>query len=140
MRAFEPLRRLAARYQLQDIYVFGSRAQEIARRLGGEGVPASSTSDVDIAVQPLPAHDLDVRERVRLTAELEELFDAPRVDLVVLSEAGTLLALEVIRGELLFTVDPHAQAEHELYLLRRAADTAHLRRERVEEILYRGAR
>jgi uncharacterized protein len=141
----EPLARqlqhLAARYGLRDIYVFGSRAQEIAARVAGESPEAvAPESDVDVAVQPLPGRALDVHERVRLTIELEDLLASPRVDLVVLSEARSLLAVEVIRGELLYTADPLAQAEHELYILRRAADLAPFQRERVRQILSEGAR
>jgi hypothetical protein len=77
---------------------------------------------------------------VRLAIELEDLFGVPRVDLVVLLEASALLAVEVIRGELLHTSDPLAQAEHELYILRREADLAPFRRERVQQILKHGAR
>jgi hypothetical protein len=70
--------------------------------------------------------------------ELEELFDVPRVDLVVLSEVGTLLALNVIRGELLYCCDRHAQAEYELYIMRKAADLAPFVHARFEQILSGG--
>lgn len=36
--------------------------------------------------------------------------------------------------------DPRAQAEHELYVLRRAADLAPFRRERIRMVLTEGAR
>ncbi|HUE96702.1 MAG TPA: hypothetical protein VMN39_08585 [Longimicrobiaceae bacterium] len=48
--------------------------------------------------------------------------------------------MDVLRGELLFTADPRAQAEHELYLLRRVADLAPFQRERVRSVLRSGAR
>ena len=132
---------IARRYGIRDVYVFGSRAVEIASRVRGENFDnASSPSDVDIAVQPRAGRNLDVHDRVRLGIELEDLFEAPRVDLVVLSEARPWLAVEVLRGEVLFTDDDLAQAEHELYILRRAADLAHMRRERIEQILTEGGR
>lgn len=136
------LARAADRFGVRDVYVFGSRAPEIYARMQGD-VPADRRlpqSDVDIAVQPRSGHTLNARDRVRLTIELEDLLDAPRVDLVVLSEARPFLALDVIRGELLHTSDPLAQAEHELYILRRAADLAPFQRERVRAILTGGAR
>jgi hypothetical protein len=95
---------------------------------------------VDVAVQPARGHSLDAQDRVRLTLELEDLFGAPRVDLVVLSEARPFLAVDVIRGELLYTSNPDAQAEHELYVLRRAADLAPFEQERIRMILEEGAR
>lgn len=80
------LDRIAERYGLRDVYVFGSRVSEIAAAVGRGHAVAASGSDTDIAVQPLRRRPLDARDRVRLTLELEDLFDAPRVDLVVLSD------------------------------------------------------
>jgi hypothetical protein len=57
------------------------------------------------------------------------------VDLVVLPEADPFLALDVIRGELLTCADADAQAEDELYVLRRAGDLARFARERWRLIL-----
>ncbi len=132
---------IAERYGLRDFYVFGSRADEIfARVRTGASADPLASSDVDIAVQPHPNITLTAHDRVRLTLELEDLFSAPRVDLVVLSEASPFLALEVIRGELLYTADEDAQAETELYVLRRAADLAPLQRERVQLVLKEGGR
>lgn len=132
---------IAQRYRVHDVYVFGSRAQEISRRVAGEQpVESRPSSDVDIAVQPAQGRYLDARDRVRLAIEFEDLFDAARVDLVVLSEARPFLAVDVVRGELLYTADPRAQAEHELYILRRAADLEPFQRERIRLILTEGAR
>ena len=131
---------IAQRYGLRDLYVFGSRAREIAQRIKGLDAIGPASSDVDIAVQPMAGLELTAHERVRLTDELEVLLGATRVDLVILSEAPPLLAVEVIRGDLLHTVDPVAQAEHELYILRRAADLAPFLRARVQQILTAGAR
>lgn len=61
--------------------------------------------------------------------------DVVRVDLVVIPEADPFLAAEVIRGELLYCSDPDDQAENELYILRRAGDLAHYKRERIQSIL-----
>lgn len=71
------------------------------------------TSDVDIGVRPSLGHRLTDRDRVRLAIALEDLFDVSRIDLVVLPEADPFLALNVIRGELLYCTDPDAQAEYE---------------------------
>jgi hypothetical protein len=147
----DQLRQLAEQCGIRDIYVFESRATEIADRVAGRSAgsdtQASGTcpsearaSDVDLAVQPLPGRELGPSHRVRLTDELERLFGAHRVDLVVLSEARAFLATEVVKGELLYTSDAGAQAEHELYVLRRAADLAPFQRERVRLILTEGAR
>ena len=125
---------VAQRFGLSAVYAFGSRAQELAARARGARPPTAS-SDLDIGVQPLPGRRLSARDRVGLTAELEDLLGTARVDLVVLSEAEPFLALTVIQGELLYCLDPDAQAEDELYILRRAGDLAPYERERRRPIL-----
>ncbi len=122
---------LAERYQLAAAYGFGSRALEVADRLAGR-LPrvVAPGSDVDIAVRPAPGIRLTAKDRAALTIALEDLFAAPRVDLVILPEAEPFLALEVIRGELLWCADEDAEAEYELYVLRRAGDLAPFERER----------
>lgn len=123
---------IAQQFGLSSVYVFGSRAREVAER---DARPLEGTADVDIGVQAHPGRTLGTRDRVRLAAELEDLLGAPRVDLVVLAEAEPFLALEVIRGELLYCADPDAQAEDELFVLRRAGDLEPYERERRRAIL-----
>jgi len=114
---------LCSRYDLVAMYVFGSRADEIAARVrGAQAEPSHPSSDVDVGVQPARGRRLDAQERVRLMQALEELFEARRVDLVILPEANAFLAADVVQGELLATTDPDAESEAQLYYLRRAAD------------------
>jgi len=127
---------IGARYQLAAIYVFGSRASEIARRLTGDVAAAVHPgSDVDIGVRPIAGIRLSARDRVRLVADLEDLLGVGRVDLVILGEADPFLALDVIRGELLYCADKDLEAEEELHVLRRAGDLAPYARERWKQIL-----
>jgi len=132
----QELEAIGRRYEVEALYVFGSRAEEIVERLRSQ--PASSRypgSDVDIGIQPAASHRLSARDRVRLTIELEDLFNVNRVDLVVLPEADPFLALDIIRGELLYCANLDAQAEYELYVLRRAGDLAYYARARMQHIL-----
>lgn len=132
----EQLKAICTSYNLVAGYVFGSRATEIASRMRGEPVsPQFPESDVDIGVQPAPGRRLTAQERVRLSIELEDLLGVNRVDIVILREADPFLALEIIRGELLFCADADAQAEDELYVLRRAGDLAPYARERWQQLL-----
>jgi predicted nucleotidyltransferase len=131
----DELQTIAFRYGVGALYAFGSRATEVVARVRGQEVLAASDSDVDIGVQPAAGRHLTAQERVRLTMELEDLLNVKRVDVIMLSEADPFLALEVIRGELLYCVDADAQAEDELYILRRAADLAHYARDRWEQLL-----
>jgi predicted nucleotidyltransferase len=130
------LEAIAQRYKVDDLYVFGSRAKEIAGRLRGQAATVENTqSDLDVGVKPAAGHLASPKDRVQLMIELEDLFDVSRVDLVILPEADPFLAVNVIRGELLYCADRHAQAEYELYLLRRAGDLVPLERERMALIL-----
>jgi hypothetical protein len=101
----------------------------------GQPLTNTTTSDIDIGVLPLPGDSLDPRAKVRLMAELEDLFGAGRVDLVSLPEAPPFLAIEIMRGELLYDADPDRSAEYELFVLRRAADLEPYERERVRDVL-----
>jgi predicted nucleotidyltransferase len=119
-----------------SLYVFGSRAREVydwAEQGGARLSP--SRSDVDIGARARPDTFWSVKEKVILAQALEDLFDCPRVDLVVLNEADPFLAAEVIRGERLFAADAHEADEYELYVLRRAGDLMPLERERLDMIL-----
>jgi predicted nucleotidyltransferase len=132
----EELNAIATRYRLATLYVFGSRAREVAQQLAGDASAAVHTqSDVDVGVRPASGGRLAARDRVGLATELEDLLGVGRVDLVILNEADPFLALDVIRGELLYCVDKDAQAEEELHVLRAAGDLAPYARERWAQIL-----
>lgn len=137
------LKVLCKRYAVADLYVFGSRAAEIATRVkkgaasGGGDFAGDASGDVDIGVRPRPGIHLSVRKIADLTRDLEDLFGTERVDLVLLPAATPFLALDVVRGELLYCLDPDEQAEHELYILRRAGDLAPFQRQREELVLSR---
>lgn len=136
MSLADELSAVGARYGIAALYAFGSRAAEVAGRVRGQAVPSEFPgSDVDIGVQPASGRRLSGPERVRLALELEELLAARRVDLVVLPETDPFLALDVIRGELLYCADADQEAEDELYVLRRAGDLAPYARERWRLIL-----
>jgi len=128
------LEALATQYRLLAIYVFGSRGEEIAARAAGRPVVAAHPdSDVDVGVEPQRSRSLTATDRVRIAQQLETLLGARRVDLVILPEANAFLAADVVRGELLLATDLDAEAEAQLYYLRRAADLAPLLREQWRE-------
>lgn len=124
------------RYGIDALYVFGSRALEIARLVrSGQLSIGKTMSDVDIGILPKRGSVIDPRAKVRLMAELEDLLGVGRVDLVSLPEASPFLAVEIIRGELVHEADADRSAEYELFVLRRAADLAVFERERVHHVL-----
>lgn len=122
-------------HDLDALYVFGSRAEEVRLRLDDDRSAANaSKSDVDIGILPPERSVLPVDRKVAIAAALEDLLGVSRVDLVVLPEADSFLAANVIRGERLFVRDAHRLDEYELFVLRRAGDLAPLERERLARI------
>lgn len=125
---------LCREHALTALYAFGSRAGEIAALVTGRQGPVEHPeSDVDIGVLPLRGVHLSSKSRVRLAQQLESTLCVDLVDLVVLPEAETFLAADVVRGELLAATDLDAEAEAQLYYLRRAADLAPYLREQWRE-------
>jgi uncharacterized protein len=130
------LAKIGELYGIAAIYASGSRAEEIASMLRGEeSFSSHPQSDVNIGIQMIMGQRLSVKDEVQLTNELEDLFSASRVDLLVVSEAKPFLALDIIRGELLYCWDLDEQAKDELYILRRAGDLAYFERERIRQTL-----
>jgi predicted nucleotidyltransferase len=131
----EEIRSLANRAGVEIVYVFGSRAGEIASSVKEKaGGLAVNSSDIDFGVL-LPGGAWTVQEKVRFAQALEDLFGVERVDLVVLNEADPFLAAEVIRGERLFERDRRRVDEYELFVLRRVGDLAPFERERMQRAL-----
>lgn len=127
---------LSRRYGLDALYAFGSRATEVAACVRGEGeLDPAHAADLDFGVLPQVGRVVEVDDRVHLAMALQDLFDVPRVDLVVLPRAGPYLALAVVSGELLCCGDPIREAEYQLFVMRRAGDLAFFERERRHQIL-----
>lgn len=136
MNAYQSLAALCRQYQIDIIYVFGSRAKEVKAMLHeNRSALPESASDVDVGIKPSTNVKLSFRQKVELAQALEDLFGVPRVDLVVLPDADPFLAANIIRGERLYTNDEYMADEYDLYVLRRAGDLVFLERERLSLIL-----
>ncbi len=117
----EKIEQIAAKYGLQIIYAFGSRAKEALAAVEGRIERLSPTSsDLDIGVKP--ERLLTVEEKVEIAIFFEDLFHLPRVDVVILPEAPVSLAVEIVLGEILYSRDSTYEAEYQLYIMRMAAD------------------
>jgi len=133
-RIKEEIRGIASRYDLQIIYAFGSRAKEAFALAEGRIERFSSTpSDLDIGVKP--ERLLTVEEKVKIAILFEDLFDASRVDLIVIPEAPVSLAFEIVTGEILYMQDSTYEAEYQLYIIRQAADLLPYERMKQEMIM-----
>lgn len=136
MDQIKELDRISKRYRLSAFYAFGSRATEVAALIQQKsGRLAKGARDVDIAVLPDIHVVLSTRDKVEIMLELEELFGASRVDLLILPEADPFLAANAIRGERIYCRDEYGADEYELFILRRAGDLIPLERERINLIL-----
>jgi len=126
--------RIANRYHLQIIYAFGSRAKDALDLIEGriDCLPPTS-SDLDIGVKP--EKPLTIEEKVEIAICFEDLFNVPRVDVVVIPEAPVFLALEIVIGEILYKQNATYEAEYQLYIMRRAAELLPYERIRQEMIL-----
>jgi len=118
---------LAAKYQLDLILIFGSRAAE----------DVHSESDIDIAVygrQILPES-----EKIQLTYELCNVFLTDDIDLVDLRTASPLLEKEVLKNyKVLFQRDEMLLYQLELANMRKMKELEildRIRRERLEEFV-----
>jgi predicted nucleotidyltransferase len=134
MASLRRLRQICDRHGIDLVYAFGSRACEVRDFLNGLGkMNESATSDVDVGIKASATRvAMPVREKVEVAAEMEDLLGVKRVDLVILSEADPFLCANIVRGERVFSRDPYAADEYDLYILRRAGDLAPLERERLE--------
>jgi len=133
----QEMEKLCKDYNVMALYVFGSRAAEMLRVMEeGAYLLKPSTSDLDIGI--LTQSPLSIENKINLTLELENFFNAPLVDLFILQEADAFLAANIIRGERVYAADSYLADEYELFVLRRAGDLAELERERMAMILQEG--
>lgn len=128
------LAHICTAHGIQILYLFGSRGLEYYHFLHGKtSPPPPGESDLDVGV--LPASPLSVQQKVELALQLEDLFNLPRIDLVVLTEADPFLAANIIRGERAYAQSEYEADEYDLYILRRAGDLAFYERQRMDSIL-----
>lgn len=134
MNRKELLSELCQKFDIDTMYVFGSRAQTIYEWLYDDNMElVSHPSDVDVGVKS--PHLLTVHEKVKIALALEELFSVPRVDLVSVADADPFLAMNIIRGNRLYARDAYKADEYDLYVMRRAGDLAPFERERMAMVL-----
>lgn len=133
---YKAIELLCQQFQVDILYAFGSRANEVRDWLVGKLTQLSpGDADVDIGVKPVLGTDYSVHVKVSLALALEHLLGVMRVDLVSLVDADPFLAANIIRGERLFARDRISADEYDLYILRQAGDLAHWERERWSLIL-----
>lgn len=132
------LEQICKQFNINIIYVFGSRAHEILTWLrANDTLNPEIHSDIDVGITTTKR--LSIKQKVALTIALEDFFNVHRVDLVIIPQADPFLAANIIRGERLYAVDNYLADEYDLYILRRAGDLIPLERERQQLIMESGA-
>jgi predicted nucleotidyltransferase len=104
------------------LYLFGSRGRH----------EETAESDVDVGV--LWREQQALRDVLLLEDALIRQLGR-EVDVVDAGRASAFLALDVIRGELVYCADADRCDEFELYVMRRAGDLAPFERERRRRLL-----
>ena len=132
----ESLAYICRLFSINILYSYGSRSIEVKEFLAGKrDVLDDSESDLDIGAKLIPQVHITIKEKVRLTEELEVLFRHNRVDLAFFHEVDPFVAANIVRGERLYCRDTVKADEFDLYILRRAGDLISLEREREALIL-----
>lgn len=133
----EKLKQIAESFDLEIIYAFGSHSKDAAKWIDGNlsRMDVKRLSDLDIGVKAGPGLAFGAKEKAGMEIAFEKLFSLNRVDLVVIQEADPFLAVNIIRGERLFSRDDYEADEYDLYLLRRAGDLIPLEQERIALIM-----
>lgn len=130
----QKIEQICRKYQVEALYVFGSRSAELLHAIQDEKYQLSpSQSDLDVGV--LIHSPFSIENKVNLTLELETVFGLPGIDLFILQEVDAFLAANIIRGERVFAEDAYLADEYELFVLGRAGDLAELERQRMAMIL-----
>ena len=123
---------LFRRHDIAAAYLFGSRANDGLRSLGGDAVEGSG-SDLDVAVR-FRSGLRDVLALSDLQLGLEDLFEPLRIDLVPLERVDALFQARAIDGHRIFAADSTEADLYELYILNRAADLLPHQRAREREL------
>ena len=117
------LEKICRDQQVEILYVFGGRTQEVREWLDDQSVELSTSQlGFNISVKAPRNVWWSVDEKLKMTIALEGLLGNQRVDLVILNAADAFLAAEIIKGERLYTHNEYKADEYELYVLRRAGD------------------
>jgi predicted nucleotidyltransferase len=127
---------ICKKFNAVELYSFGSRSREIFEYVNGvTDTIQQSSSDIDIGVRFSRSQQISAEIIVKMTLDLEDYFRVSRVDLVLLEDAPPFLALDIIRGELLYAENLDDQARYELYVMARAGDLMYFEKKRRENNL-----
>jgi len=129
------IRKIAKKYGIALIYLFGSQSENGARYLQGNDINTEKLSDLDLAVsfKIIPSHPMKIYGA--LYKELSEVFEPFNIDLVFMHEVDILFQYEIIKGIRIFEKNASFADELEEMVMKRAEDLAFKKRIMNREIL-----
>jgi len=125
----ENIKKIFLRQNILFAYLFGSQVNGNIGQL----------SDIDIAVYF--ADEISASERfnrkLRIAAELSDIFNRDNIDIVVLNDAYPLLEHRIIRdGEMIFSIDEKKRIDYEVKAVMRYLDFKPYIEKYTKETLY----
>lgn len=129
------VKKIAEKYGITLIYLFGSQAEKAARYLEGAGIRKDESSDLDIAIAFESPPPFPVKIYGQLYKDFSEVFDPFPLDLIFMHEVDTLFQYEIIKGVRIFEKDEFSADEFEEMIMKKAEDLSFKRKTLVKEIL-----
>jgi len=129
------IRKIAEKYGIALIYLFGSQSENGAGYLQDNNINAEGLSDLDLAVffKSIPSDPMKIYGV--LYKELSEVFEPFHIDLIFMHEVDVLFQYEIIKGIRIFEKDASFADELEEMIMKRAEDLAFKKRIMNREIL-----
>jgi len=119
------LEEISAKHRISLVFLFGSGKDGGVAYLEGKAMLIKdplADLDVGIVFQKGYFPHKPYRVHAQLYAELSDLFDPFKLDLVFLQETHSVFQFEAISGVCVFATDDETKADYIKYVLRRGAD------------------
>ena len=130
----EILKKLAEKYEIILIYIFGSQAEKAKRYLEGEKIIKNNFSDLDIAIA-FEKPKIDIKIFGKIYMELSEIFEPFEIDLIFMHEVDPLFQYEIIKGEKIYEKNEFLTDEIEERIMKLAGDLQFKKKIFDEEVM-----
>lgn len=133
------LARLADRYDLSLVYLFGSQVEVGLSLLRGDSLPVvDALADIDVGVVfrgklPPPSTRADVY--ADMYSEMVDMFSPHPLDLCFLQENHSVFQCAIFDGASIYAIDTETRLDYEEDVVRRAADFRPVLEKYLDEML-----
>ncbi len=129
------IKKIAEKYGISLIYLFGSQAENGAKYLKADNAAADDLSDLDLAVYFKESLSNPMKIYGALYKEFSEVFEPFYIDLIFMHEVEILFQYEIIKGIRIFEKKESLADEFEEMIMKRAEDLAFKKKILNREIL-----